>query len=195
MMPVMGGEEFINELRKNNDMDNIPVILLTAQADDNLRIKLLTHGAQDYMIKPFSIEELSARMKNLVNIKIAKEQLQNELHSKTENINMLIEEITGRKKEIEISLTEKETMLKEIHHRVKNNLQIITSLLSLQTNKMHDSECIDILNESKNRIKAMSLIHEKLYHSEFLSRVNFGMYLQDLVDSISQFVRCRYQQN
>ncbi|MEQ8463903.1 PAS domain-containing sensor histidine kinase [Coleofasciculus sp. E1-EBD-02] len=97
--------------------------------------------------------------------------------------------ITQRKQaesQIKASLIEKETLLKEIHHRVKNNLQIISSLLRLQARKLKAPEILDLLQESQNRVQAMALIHEKLYQSENLSQINFGAYIQSLVDSLSR---------
>ena len=88
-------------------------------------------------------------------------------------------------KQIEDSLKEKETLLKEIHHRVKNNMQIVSSLLSLQTQNIEDKKYKDIFIDSQNRIHAMALIHEKLYHSENLAHINFKEYIDEIVSNIS----------
>ena len=96
-------------------------------------------------------------------------------------------DITGRRKAEEkvlASLHEKEILLREIHHRVKNNLQIIASLLYLQSINITDSFTMDILKESRSRVKSMALIHEKLYRSEDLAHVPFATYVESLIESL-----------
>lgn len=79
---------------------------------------------------------------------------------------------------------EKTTMLKEIHHRVKNNLQVITSLLRLQSRELTHPEAIEKFRETTNRVIAMSIIHEKMYQSEELSNINLKEYFQTLSNDL-----------
>ena len=105
-------------------------------------------------------------------------------------------DITERRKsseQMKLSLSEKVTLLKEIHHRVKNNLQVISSMLRLQSSYIKDTETRDIFIESQNRIRSMALIHEKLYLSKDLTHINFSDYIYELVSSLlSSF---RYSSN
>ncbi len=102
-------------------------------------------------------------------------------------ISIVAHDITDKKKisnEIVESLKEKEVMLKEIHHRVKNNLQIISSILNLQSSFVTDENTLEILQESRNRIRSMAIIHENLYRTEDFSSINFADYLMNLVTNL-----------
>ncbi len=98
-----------------------------------------------------------------------------------------VRDVTEREetdKQIKKSLKEKEILLKEVHHRVKNNVQVISSLLKLQSRFLKDKEALDILKESQNRIKSMALIHEKFYQSQDLSNIDFKQYTTELAKSL-----------
>lgn len=83
--------------------------------------------------------------------------------------------------ELKNSIREKEVLLQEIHHRVKNNMQIISSLLNIQTRYVDDKETVNVLKESQNRVKSMAMIHEKLYRSKKFNKIYFADYIESLV--------------
>lgn len=83
------------------------------------------------------------------------------------------------------SLKEKELLLKEIHHRVKNNFQIISSLIELQSKDIKDEKAIATINEGQNRVKAMALIHQKLYQNEDITTIDFSEYCMQLIKEIN----------
>lgn len=83
-----------------------------------------------------------------------------------------------------VAKEEKEVLLKEIHHRVKNNMQVITSLLSLQASFMDDDQAKAMFRYSQYRINSMAMVHEMLYHSEDLGKIDYGKYLRQLTENL-----------
>jgi two-component sensor histidine kinase len=140
-----------NELNKLADLFHVDV-------------KELKKAADDY--RPRSLEV----------IEIAKKQLK----LAAQFIGIIVEQ-GFLKDDLQYRLEEKELLLSEIHHRVKNNMQIIISLLQLQSQQVQDKSYISILKESENRIRALALIHEKLYRSKDLSHINCQEYILDFV--------------
>ncbi len=93
-------------------------------------------------------------------------------------------DLKNKQQALEAALAEKEALLKEIHHRVKNNMQVISSLLNLQSRYLKHPLDVEIFKESQRRIRSMALIHEMLYQSKSLSQIDFGEYVRKLMDSL-----------
>jgi len=122
------------------------------------------------------------------NLKNAKDDLEVQVAERTvalREANARLElELNERKRveaRITASLQEKEVLLKEVHHRVKNNLQVISSLLYLQSDKIKDQQAIEIFRDSQNRVRSMALIHEKLYQAKDLAKIDLSSYLHSLI--------------
>lgn len=98
--------------------------------------------------------------------------------------NIANRELAQKNEEVEKALGEKEILLREIHHRVKNNLQVVSSLLSLQSRQIEDPKAQQVMKEGRNRVKSMALIHQNLYQDENLVGVNAAEYIEKLTQSL-----------
>ncbi|HCQ15548.1 MAG TPA: hypothetical protein DIU20_04760, partial [Cryomorphaceae bacterium] len=106
-------------------------------------------------------------------------------------LRLLNTEVSQQKETIEKSLARKETLLKEIHHRVKNNLQVVSSLLSLQSSNLQDKSLLSVFEEGQNRIEAIVLVHNKLYETDDLANVNLRDYIEQLIGHIKDTFKTR----
>ena len=169
---------------------------ITAQ-DGTLRTVLVNGALIQYMGEPASLNvltDITPVKAAEETIRKANEALEKRVAERTEALtqaNVQMEgEITARKKaerEISQSLAEKELLLREIHHRVKNNLQIIISLLNLQSRHIHDHKVLNAIQDSQNRVRAMALVHERIYRSHSLATVNLKDYVSYLVNQLFGF--------
>jgi len=99
-------------------------------------------------------------------------------------LSFLFYRLFNQKKQIDIQNQEKEILLKEIHHRVKNNLQVISSLLKLQSRNVTDANTKRVLTEGQNRVRSMALIHQNLYNEDELTGISMPKYLKELAEEL-----------
>jgi len=111
-------------------------------------------------------------------------QLFNPLREQTLSLRSQIAEREKAEDALKVSLKEKEILLREVHHRVKNNLQVISSLLNLQSTKIRDRQLLEIFTESQHRIQSMALIHEQLYRTSNFDSIRMDEYIKLLVNNL-----------
>jgi two-component sensor histidine kinase/DNA-binding NarL/FixJ family response regulator len=124
--------------------------------------------------------KLDKKVCELEEVLVRNKQTEEELRRVNTELTGEIAERQKAEEKLKASLAEKEILLKEIHHRVKNNLQIISSLLGLQFANTLDEQALTALRSSQDRIKSMALVHEKLYQTTDLSRIEFAGYIESL---------------
>ncbi len=177
-MPEIGGLELAQIIKQRKKTSHVPIIFLTAYyQEDKDVLQGYGAGAVDYLSKPVNPLILKSKVAVFV-----------DLFRKTQalaKLNLAMEsEIASQLEQLKASLSEKDTLLKEIHHRVKNNLQIISSLISLQSNKITDPMQKRLFQDTRDRVKSMALVHEKLYQSKDLGRVEMAEYARQLMTDL-----------
>ncbi len=122
MMPVMTGEELVAALRQEERWRDVPVILLTAKADEEMKLNLLTEGAQDYVMKPFSIDELRARVRNQLQTKLTRDSLRRALDSRSVDLAAMVRELAAAKSAAETANAAKDDFLAVLSHELRTPL-------------------------------------------------------------------------
>lgn len=142
-----------------------PFIFVSGKIGNEFAVDMLKNGAKDYVFKN-NLTKLAPAIKRAI----------------TERDEL--EELINSRNQLKKALEEKEMFLKEIHHRVKNNLMIISNLLELQSYYIKDKADFNVFRDSKTRADSMALIHEKLYQSTNLKKIDFGEYIHSLAIDI-----------
>ena len=211
MMPLMSGDQVLQALRSRPIFDNTPVVLLTSVNDEVLRSRLLREGAQDYIVKPFSGDELRARVGNLIAVKRVREVLQGELESKTRSVAALAHEAVARRRELEHALdssrvardvAERASQLKSSFlGMVSHELRTPLTGLRLQIERLqeddlpeappHQRKALDRMAASTQRLSSLieSLLHYARIEGGHLSTEIETFTLGPLVAEVLQDLR------
>ncbi len=203
-MPEMDGYEVLEQLKGDEITRDMYVIFVSARYKDIDRIvRGLEMGAFDYITKPIEEEILMAKVRNVLRIKKAEDALKQSRDELEMKVEERVSELSAanRKLELEIkerkqaedkalnALEENKALLKEVQHRVKNNMAIISSLLNLQASKHKDIKLKEYFHEAKQRIRSMSLIHNILYQSGSLRKIDVNTYIAQLFEMLIKCYR------
>ncbi|MFZ5426002.1 MAG: sensor histidine kinase [Thermodesulfobacteriota bacterium] len=190
-MPAMSGLEVLARVTTSRPL--LPVVVVSGTGNIKEVIQALRLGAWDFITKPIedmaillhSLDKATERARLLKENQLHRERLESLVEERTRALSQEIAERKAVENALRGSLAEKEVLLKEIHHRVKNNLQIVSSLLSLQALRF-EGETASAFQDSQSRVRAMALVHEKLYRTKDLSRIDFRAYLEELTGFLVQ---------
>jgi len=163
----MTGLEFLEQLPGESQNDRFAIVMLTGKGSGEVAAAALKAGAHEYIMKDHLTGEA-------LRLTIEKATTRRDL----------IRSLKAERDRFSELLIEKEVLLKEVHHRVKNNLAVIASLMSLQADNCRNEEIVAALRASQHRVESMALIHQQLYSTEDLGRVDLAQHIKLLVTSL-----------
>ncbi len=173
VMPVMNGLEMVKEIKKIEP--EAKFVVMSAYSEKDSFVESIHLGVDGYLMKPVEAKKLLSLIDEFAGITLMKWELERKEKKRRE-----AEEYLKK------SLEEKDVLLREVHHRVKNNMQIISSILSMQSRNIDDPRLKEVLQESQNRIHSMALIHENLYNHKSLANIMFSSYVKSLTGNIAR---------
>lgn len=202
-LPDMEGVELLAPLKGLHP--EMEIIMVTAHASLETAVYALNRGAALYITKPLNMEEVLStikkvlekqrlKMKNkrllqelkreLTERKLAEKKLKKYRDQLEEMVKERTTKLAETNEELQREIAEKELLLKEIHHRVKSNMQLISSMLSIQESQIKDESARKVFREGWSRIRFMVLVHEKLYQSDDFTRINFAEFTKSLLNDL-----------
>lgn len=186
-MPEMDGFETAELMRANPNTRHQPIIFVTAGLRAaTYEFKGYETGAVDYLMKPIEPFVLRGKVRIFADLYRQRRRIEQQERHLQSLVDQRTAELQRSSEKLAASLHEKEILLKEIYHRVKNNLQIVSSLLAMQARDAGDGAAADRLRESADRVRSIAMVHEQLYKSHNLARIDYDGYLTKLVDHLAE---------
>jgi PAS domain S-box-containing protein len=185
MMPRLSGDELVAALRRQSVMDRVPILLLTAKADEAVRVSLLRGGAQDYIQKPFSVEELKARVGAWITVSRARKALQEALSTSQLDVTALVTEVLARQRDLRATL-EAVQLAKEEAERAS---RVKTDFLNLVSHELRTP-----LSTLSGQIQILELKKEHFpqeYRSSLTRLSKASDRLQTMLDSLLEYARLK----
>ncbi len=179
-LPEFGAPSALSLLHETGQ--DIPFIVVSGALGEEVAVAMMRAGAQDFLLK-HNLARLVPAVEREIRDARSRRQREEVEHTLHEREQQLTDQGVAFERQTAV-LHQRETMLREIHHRVKNTMQVMSSLLSLQSRAASNPETSRILEEDQNRIQCMALLHEILYQSEDLATVDFAKYVRRMVDHL-----------
>lgn len=171
---------------RNSCARDVPFIIVSGTIGEETAVEMMRAGAQDYILKHRMVR-LPAAVERETRAARARRHLSREYRNLAEQLRIQEQHVEDKKLDVEQSARENTILLQEVHHRVRNNLQMISSLLAMQINRMgNDDRFVAPLQRAHHRVLAMALVHEQLFESNVESHLNFGHYVQALSAKLYQ---------
>lgn len=163
-----------------SQQNTIPGLILISQSSEILPDLVWKNEAVDVLYVPFDSHILQKRIQQALQHRQTLIRLEEKQQQTTE----VTHRLDVAQHQIQADLEEKDILMQEIHHRVKNNLQIVSSILTLHSSKVQDQEIREILRSTQGRVDTISLIHKKLYESKNLAEIDIQDYVQHQIHDL-----------
>jgi signal transduction histidine kinase len=184
VMPGMSGDQLVQAIRNSPELDDTPVVLLTARTEEALRVRLLREGAQDYLLKPFAADELRARVANLISMKRTRQVLQSELTGQTHDLELLAREVAHQKRELQAALE----LMRAAREQAEQTSRLKSGFLAMVSHELRTPlAALQLQLERLERSSVRDMPHDK--HVLVRRMGNSVGRLHGLIEGLLQYAR------